>query len=171
MSRGVEVAGFNTVRSIVAARAWSALAARFALTNSGRFRLRRTAHRADASLVCRGRRVGSIPTRRAQKTGTRKGCPFSVVEVAGFEENIFPISYRIWEGFGTIWLILYPYLVDFVRFNLLQNNDNCGNCGKNIIHFQGQTYLLSPGSIASGKHSILLSVHLFCQQPPSVRKA
>ena len=28
----------------------------FALTNSGRFRLRRTAHRAGTSLVCRGRR-------------------------------------------------------------------------------------------------------------------
>ena len=47
-----EEAEFDTVRSIVAARAWSALAARFALTNSGRFRLRRTAHRADTSLVC-----------------------------------------------------------------------------------------------------------------------
>ena len=42
--RRVEVTGFDTVRSIVAARAWSALAARFALTNSSRFRLRRTAH-------------------------------------------------------------------------------------------------------------------------------
>ena len=49
-----EEAEFDTVRSIVAARAWSALAARFALTNPGRFRLRRTAHRADTSLVCPG---------------------------------------------------------------------------------------------------------------------
>ena len=44
--------GFDTVRSIVAARAWSALAARFALTNSPHFRLRRTAHCADIWLVC-----------------------------------------------------------------------------------------------------------------------
>ncbi len=48
------VAGFDTVRSIVAARAWSALTARFALTNSGHFRLCRTAHWADVSLVCHG---------------------------------------------------------------------------------------------------------------------
>ena len=41
-----------SVRSIVAARPWSGLAARFALTNSGRFRLWRTAHWADASFVC-----------------------------------------------------------------------------------------------------------------------
>ena len=50
----VEVAGFDTVRSIVAARAWSALAARFALTNSGRFCLRQMPHWGTASLLCRG---------------------------------------------------------------------------------------------------------------------
>ena len=54
------VAGFDTVRSIVAARAWSALAARFALTNSGRYRLQlpatsivATIHRTDRSFRLR----------------------------------------------------------------------------------------------------------------------
>ena len=43
-SSNTEKTGFDTVRSIVAARAWSALAARFALTNSGRFCLRQMPH-------------------------------------------------------------------------------------------------------------------------------
>ena len=48
----------------------------FALTNSGHFRLCRTAHRADASLVCRGRRGFSSPAFRIAITrDTRKGHP------------------------------------------------------------------------------------------------
>ena len=42
----------SPVRSIVAVRAWSALSARFALTNSVHFRLQRTAHCADVHFVC-----------------------------------------------------------------------------------------------------------------------
>ncbi len=40
------------VRSIVSSRAWSALDARFALTNSPHFQLCRTAHCADIRLLC-----------------------------------------------------------------------------------------------------------------------
>ncbi len=43
---------FDTVRSIIASRTWSAPNARFAPTNSLHFRLRRTAHCADIQLVC-----------------------------------------------------------------------------------------------------------------------
>ena len=42
----------TSVRSIVVQTPWSGVCTRFALTNSRRFLLRRTAHRADASLVC-----------------------------------------------------------------------------------------------------------------------
>ena len=42
----------RSVRSIVAQTPWSGVCARFALTNSGRFLLCRTAHWADASFVC-----------------------------------------------------------------------------------------------------------------------
>ena len=60
------------VRSIVAARAWSALAARFALTNSGRFCLRQMPHWGTASLLCRGGRGLSNPAAtRTQKMDTR----------------------------------------------------------------------------------------------------
>ena len=74
MSRGVEVAGFDIVRSIVAARAWSVLAARFALTNSSRYRLRRFPHWGTASLLCRSRR-GFFPHhfQIAEIRSTRKG--------------------------------------------------------------------------------------------------
>ncbi len=71
-------AGFDSVRSIVASRAWSVLDARFALTNSGRFRLRRTAHRADASLVRpRPTAVCPNPQNIANRTALPQGegCP------------------------------------------------------------------------------------------------
>ena len=42
----------TSVRSIVVQTPWSGVCTRFALTNSRRFLLLRTAHRADASLVC-----------------------------------------------------------------------------------------------------------------------
>ena len=69
-----ERVGFNTVRSIVAAHAWSAFAARFALTNSPHFRLCRTAHCADIWLVCHvGTWVRIPPAHSAKNENTLLG--------------------------------------------------------------------------------------------------
>ena len=110
------VAGFDTVRSIVAARAWSALAARFALTNSGRYRLQlpatsivATIHRTDRSFRLRkpptefpppealggfphgltGLRVRILAS-ICKIPDTRKGHPGFCVEVAGFSRFACP---------------------------------------------------------------------------------
>lgn len=73
ISSNTEKTGFDTVRSIVAARAWSALAARFALTNSGRFCLRQMPHWGTASLLCRGGRVSESSPRHAKSRIPARG--------------------------------------------------------------------------------------------------
>ena len=56
MSRGVEVAGFDTVRSMVARNPWSGFRSPFRANKLGALAFG-TPHWGDASLVCRGRRV------------------------------------------------------------------------------------------------------------------